>query len=54
MEHNPFGENTEYPRKYDPDILYPIPRWRARSELNIDKKIRCMESTLGMPMKSHG
>ena len=40
MEHNPLGENTEYPRKYDPDILYPIPRWRARSELNIDKKIK--------------
>ena len=40
MEHNPLGEKTEYPRKYDPDILYSIPRGPARSLLGIDKKIK--------------
>ena len=40
MEHNPLGEKTEYPRKYDPDILYSIPRWPARSLLDIDRKIK--------------
>ncbi len=40
MEKNPLGEQTEYPQKYNPDILYPIPRWPARSLLDIDKKIK--------------
>ena len=40
MEKNPLGEKTEYPQHYDPSILYPIPRWPARSLLDIDKKIR--------------
>ena len=39
MSENLLGEKTEYPIKYDPGILYPIPRWPARSLLDIDKKI---------------
>lgn len=37
---NPLGGETSYPEKYSPDVLYPIPRWPARSLLDIDKKIR--------------
>lgn len=37
---NPLGQSTEYPSKYAPELLYPIPRWAARSLLDIDKKIR--------------
>jgi len=36
---NPLGEKIPSPSKYDPGILYPIPRWPARSLLDIDKKI---------------
>ena len=39
MAENPLGGGTPYPDKYDPGILYPIPRWPARSLLDIDKKI---------------
>ncbi len=39
MSDNPLGEKTEPPPKYDPGILYSIPRWPARSLLDIDKKI---------------
>ena len=39
MSDNPLSEKIEYPIKYDPGILYPIPRWPARSLLDIDKKI---------------
>jgi 7-cyano-7-deazaguanine reductase len=39
MAENPLGGNSPYPDKYDPGILYPIPRWPARSLLDIDKKI---------------
>ncbi len=40
MTDNPLGNLTEHPRKYQPDVLYPIPRWASRSLLDIDKKIR--------------
>ena len=33
------GEKIPIPSKYDPGILYPIPRWAARSLLDIDKKL---------------
>ena len=39
MSENPLGEQVASPSKYDPGILYPIPRWPARSLLDIDKKI---------------
>jgi 7-cyano-7-deazaguanine reductase len=39
MSDNPLGENVPSPSKYDPGILYPIPRWPARSLLDIDKKL---------------
>ncbi len=37
---NPLGGETSYPETYSPEVLYPIPRWPARSLLDIDKKIR--------------
>lgn len=37
---NPLGSNTTYPDSYNPGVLYPIPRWPARSLLDIDKKIQ--------------
>lgn len=37
---NPLGSDTSYPERYSPDVLYPIPRWPARSLLDIDKKIQ--------------
>lgn len=40
IQNNPLGNNTDYPDKYSPDVLYPIPRWPARSLLDIDKKIQ--------------
>ena len=40
MSTNPLGESIPNPSKYDPGILYPIPRWSARSLLDIDKKLR--------------
>jgi 7-cyano-7-deazaguanine reductase len=39
MSSNPLGEKIPSPSKYDPGILYPIPRWPARSLLDIDKKL---------------
>jgi len=39
MTNNPLGENSIYPTRYDASVLYPIPRWPARSLLDIDKKI---------------
>lgn len=36
---NPLGESIPSPSKYDPGVLYPIPRWAARSLLDIDKKL---------------
>lgn len=39
MSENPLGEKIPKPSKYDPGILYPIPRWAARSLLDIDKKL---------------
>ncbi len=40
MAKNPLGEKSQYPDRYDPSLLYPIPRWPARSLLDIEKKIR--------------
>lgn len=40
MTDNPLGSQTEHPKKYQPEVLYPIPRWASRSLLDIDKKIR--------------
>jgi 7-cyano-7-deazaguanine reductase len=40
MSENPLGEQIPNPSKYDPGILYPIPRWAARSLLEIDKHLR--------------
>lgn len=40
MTDNPLGSQTEHPKRYQPDVLYPIPRWASRSLLDIDKKIR--------------
>lgn len=39
MDKNPLGEESNYPRHYDPGLLYAIPRWASRSILDIDKKI---------------
>jgi 7-cyano-7-deazaguanine reductase len=39
MSENPLGTQSQNPDRYSPDILYPIPRWAARSLLDIDKKI---------------
>jgi len=40
MTDNPLGSQTEHPKQYQPDVLYPIPRWASRSLLDIDKKIQ--------------
>lgn len=40
MDKNPLGSEVQYPQKYSPEVLYPIPRWPARSLLDIDKKIK--------------
>jgi 7-cyano-7-deazaguanine reductase len=40
MTTNPLGDETTYPAKYAPEVLYPIPRWPARSLLEIDKNIQ--------------
>lgn len=39
MSNNPLGEKSTSPPRYDASVLYPIPRWPARSLLDIDKKI---------------
>lgn len=39
MTENPLGSQTEHPKQYRPEVLYPIPRWASRSLLDIDKKI---------------
>lgn len=39
MAKNPLGDKTANPTHYDASLLYPIPRWPARSLLDIDKKI---------------
>ena len=39
MNDNPLGRETAYPARYNPGILYPLPRWPSRSLLDIDKKI---------------
>jgi len=39
MDKTPLGEKSEYPRHYDPELLYAIPRWASRSLLDIEKKI---------------
>ena len=38
MNDNPLGRETAYPARYNPGILYPLPRWPSRSLLDIDKK----------------
>lgn len=40
MDNNPLGEKSLYPERYDASVLFPIPRWPARSLLDIEKKIR--------------
>jgi len=40
MTENPLGESVPNPTKYDPGILYPIPRWAARSLLDLDETVR--------------
>ena len=39
MTNNPLGEKSASPARYDASVLYPIPRWPARSLLDIDKKL---------------
>ena len=39
MTENPLGSQTEHPKKYQPDVLYPIPRWASRSLLDIEQKV---------------
>ena len=39
MSNNPLGEHSPNPSKYDPGILYPIPRWSARSLLDVENKL---------------
>lgn len=39
MATNPLGQQSSSPTRYDASVLYPIPRWPARSLLDIDKKI---------------
>jgi len=36
---NPLGESIPNPSRYDPGILYPIPRGSARALLDIEKKL---------------
>jgi len=38
MTDNPLGNQTQHPKQYQPEVLYPIPRWASRSLLDIDKK----------------
>lgn len=40
MTDNPLGNQTENPRRYQPDILCPISRRASRSLLDIDKNFR--------------
>ena len=40
MSGNPLGKSIPNSSKYDPGILYPIPRGSARSMLDIEKKLR--------------
>ena len=40
MTDNPLGSQTEHPKQYQPEVLYPISRMVSRSLLGIDKKIR--------------
>ena len=40
MTNNPLGSQTEHPKQYQPEVLYPIPRLASRSLLDIDKNIR--------------
>ena len=40
MTDNPLGSQTEHPKQYQPEVLYPISRLASRSFLGIDKKIR--------------
>lgn len=39
MSGNPLGESIPNPSRYDPGILYPIPRGSARALLDIEKKL---------------
>jgi 7-cyano-7-deazaguanine reductase len=35
-EHSPLGRTTAYPDRYDPSLLFPIPRAGKRAEIGID------------------
>ena len=39
MSENPLGEKTKYPLKYDPGLLFPIPRSPTRSLLDIENNM---------------
>jgi len=39
MDKNPLGTPVDFPTRYDPELLYAIPRWASRSLLDIDKKV---------------
>ena len=39
MSENPLGKKTQYPKKYDSGLLYPIPRLTARSLLNLGENL---------------
>ena len=38
MTDNPLGSQTEHPKTYQPDVLYPISRRANRLRLDVDKK----------------
>ncbi len=37
-EHSPLGRSTPYADRYDPSLLFPIPRAAKRAELGIDER----------------
>tara|TARA_B100001179_G_scaffold212278_1_gene180104 strand:- start:2011 stop:2829 length:819 start_codon:yes stop_codon:yes gene_type:complete len=39
MSENPLGKKTQYPKKYDSGLLYPIPRLTARSLLDLGENL---------------
>ncbi|MBM88350.1 MAG: NADPH-dependent 7-cyano-7-deazaguanine reductase QueF [Gammaproteobacteria bacterium] len=40
MSANPLKQKIEYPKKYDPKVLYPIPRGTNRKILDIDRNLK--------------
>lgn len=39
IDHGPLGQKSEYPQKYDPSVLYPIPRKLGRDEIGVSAEL---------------